>query len=321
MTDHDALLHKCAYGKEAMVDILMLTYNHEEFIENAIESVLMQQTSYPYRLMIGEDCSIDHTRKIVMDYYRRYPDKIELFIWKKNVGVSKNIFELLQNSHAKYVAYLEGDDYWTDPMKLQKQISFLEEQKGFIGTAHNVRCVDAKGSFLHRDFHLYPVREEHVYGKERAEKFELASQTASLLHRNIWREYKKEDLEQIFLHCPGNGDSKINLLLGLRGDIYCFKDIMAAHRRVFSGDSWTAKSYEKNMLLFRYTFICEMQTYIKEVLGIDFDIHVMLRNIYEECLIKIFCQCNTENLNVFRKIWMKEVMRKNEIAVSGRSRI
>lgn len=109
------------------VSVAMLTYNHQNYIAEAIESVLMQQTSFKVKLIIAEDFSLDTTRQIVLDYQKKYPDKIKLILQNENVGASKNNISLFENLEGKYIAALEGDDYWTDQLKLQKQVGFLEE--------------------------------------------------------------------------------------------------------------------------------------------------------------------------------------------------
>jgi glycosyltransferase involved in cell wall biosynthesis len=104
----------------------MLAYNHERFIAQAVESVLMQNTSWDYELVIAEDCSTDRTRDIVMGFKKQYPDKITLLLQDQNVGPSRNNFDLLSNLKGRYVAALEGDDYWTLSEKLDMQVSLLE---------------------------------------------------------------------------------------------------------------------------------------------------------------------------------------------------
>jgi glycosyltransferase involved in cell wall biosynthesis len=108
------------------VTVVMTTYNHEAFIEQAIDSVLMQQTDFPCQLVIGEDCSTDRTRQIVCGYARRYPEKVRPVLRETNLGGAANLARLLESCTTRYVALLEGDDYWTSPHKLQKQVEFME---------------------------------------------------------------------------------------------------------------------------------------------------------------------------------------------------
>lgn len=119
-----------------MVSVAMLTYNHERYIEEAIESVLMQKTNFPIQLVIAEDCSTDNTRSIIMRYQKQFPSKIKLLLQNENIGAAHNNVNLLSNLSGKYVAALEGDDYWIDPLKLQKQVDFLEENKEYIAVGH-----------------------------------------------------------------------------------------------------------------------------------------------------------------------------------------
>ena len=115
-----------------MVSVAMVTYNHQDFIGEAIESVLMQETTFNVELVIAEDYSTDKTREIVLDYQSRFPDQIKVILQNRNIGAQKNNIALLSNLKGKYVAALEGDDYWADPLKLQKQVDFLEENEEYV---------------------------------------------------------------------------------------------------------------------------------------------------------------------------------------------
>jgi len=109
-----------------LLSVCMTTYNHENYIAEAIQSVLMQKTGFGLELVIGEDCSTDRTREICKKYESDYPGIVRLILNKKNLGLKHNFFNVGANCKGKYIAYLEGDDYWTDPYKLQKQVDFLE---------------------------------------------------------------------------------------------------------------------------------------------------------------------------------------------------
>src|SRR5688500_13476797 len=108
------------------VSVWITTYNHEKFIAEAIESVLRQQPSLSYEIVIGEDCSTDRTREIVLSYKEKYPDKIILYLPKQNTGMVQMTKKSYSFCTGRYVAWLDGDDYWVDPFKLQKQVDFLE---------------------------------------------------------------------------------------------------------------------------------------------------------------------------------------------------
>ncbi|SFN33009.1 glycosyltransferase [Salegentibacter flavus] len=117
--------------KEITVSIFMLTYNQENFIAQAIEGVLMQKTSFVYQLVIGEDCSTDKTREICKEYATKFPEKIKLLLNEKNIGLGANYVKTYAECTGKYLAICDGDDYWIDPLKLQKQVDFLEKNPDY----------------------------------------------------------------------------------------------------------------------------------------------------------------------------------------------
>lgn len=115
-----------------LVCILMITYNHEKYIAQAIEGIITQKANFKYKLIIGEDCSTDKTRVICKKYQNLYPDKICLKLPEKNLGMNTNFVSNVQLCDSKYIAICEGDDYWTDPYKLQKQVDFLETNEDYV---------------------------------------------------------------------------------------------------------------------------------------------------------------------------------------------
>jgi glycosyltransferase involved in cell wall biosynthesis len=120
------------------VSVLLTTYNHEKWVAQAIESVLMQQTNFDYEIVIMEDASTDGTRDIAVDYQRRYPEKIRLILSEKNKCDNTNFMTAWRTSRSEYVAVLDGDDYWVSDHKLQKQADYLDTHPGFAVCFHNV---------------------------------------------------------------------------------------------------------------------------------------------------------------------------------------
>lgn len=123
------------------IDVVMVTYNQEKYIAQAIESVLMQKTNFSFRLLIGEDCSTDNTGMICQEYKKKFPEQIKLILHDKNQGLLKNYKSVFDVSTAKYLAILEGDDYWINDLKLQMQFDILERnnQIGLVHTNFNIR--------------------------------------------------------------------------------------------------------------------------------------------------------------------------------------
>lgn len=126
----------------------MITYNHEKYIVQSIDSVLMQRTNFDYEIVIGEDCSTDKTREIVLEYKAKYTGRIKLLLQEKNVGMMQNFIDTLRACNGKYIALLEGDDYWTDPLKLQKQMDFLEANPEYGMISSDVNLIDENGQAI-----------------------------------------------------------------------------------------------------------------------------------------------------------------------------
>ncbi|REE83097.1 glycosyl transferase family 2 [Lutibacter oceani] len=123
-----------------LVSVCVQTYQHVKYIERCLKGILMQKTSFPFEILLGEDASTDGTRKICLEYAKKYPDKIKLFLHHRENNIKINGkpsgrfnfgFNLF-NSKGKYIALCEGDDYWTDPLKLQKQVGFLESNNNIV---------------------------------------------------------------------------------------------------------------------------------------------------------------------------------------------
>ncbi len=122
-------------NSDILVSVKMITYNHEAFIAKAIEGVINQKTSFNYNLVIGEDCSTDNTREIVLQYAKKYPQKIKVITSESNVGITINSQRTHEACEGKYMAYCEGDDWWIDNEKLEKQVKFLENNPDY-GMVH-----------------------------------------------------------------------------------------------------------------------------------------------------------------------------------------
>jgi glycosyltransferase involved in cell wall biosynthesis len=232
------------------VSVMMITYNHERYIAKAIESVLMQQTDFDYELIIGEDCSTDGTRTIVRTYGKRYPERIRLLLPEYNLGAQSNLAATLNACRGEYIASLEGDDYWINPNKLQKQVDFLEKNNSFSLCGHWVDNVDANGNLWEKQIFTGQYCPE-VFGVVNALEG-TPIHTSSLM-------YRTSALQQILLE-EGDllkkyfWDDPLLLLLLTKGDGYCLQEFMGAYR-IYPGGTWSSQAIlEKNskMLLFYY---------------------------------------------------------------------
>lgn len=123
------------------VSVAMITYNHAPYVAQAIDSVLCQETGFAVELLVGEDCSTDGTRAIVEAYARKFPGRVRPMLHEHNVGMQANAMAVLNACTGEYIAFLEGDDYWDSPHKLQKQVDLLDAHKDAAFCFHNTRIV------------------------------------------------------------------------------------------------------------------------------------------------------------------------------------
>lgn len=195
---------------EPMVSVSMLTYNHQDFIAEAIESVMKQETSFDVVLVIAEDCSSDNTREIILDYQKRFPKRIKLILQNNNVGAAKNSSSIVENLNGKYIAFCEGDDYWIEPLKLQKQIDFLEKKQNYSAVSHH-RYINQNGTLT----------------KEESGKNVF---TQCLVFRNDLSKSDYDLIASVF-----NSDSFLELILEIRGNIGYLNFYGAAYRFNFLG--------------------------------------------------------------------------------------
>jgi len=114
------------------VSVFVMVYNHEKYLKKCLDGILMQKCTFNFTVVVGEDYSTDSSRTILLEYNKKYPGKFRLLLHKQNIGAFKNQNSVLNACNGKYIAMCEGDDYWTDPIKLQEQVNFLEKNKDYI---------------------------------------------------------------------------------------------------------------------------------------------------------------------------------------------
>ena len=131
VSDEIKMVYDLSQYLKPKVSVFMMVYNHELYIRQAIESILSQKTNFDFNLVIGEDCSTDNTRSVVLNLFDKYPGKFKLLLHNNNIGAFANQVAVLSACKGKYVALCEGDDYWIDPNKLQKQVDFLETNPAY----------------------------------------------------------------------------------------------------------------------------------------------------------------------------------------------
>ena len=128
------------------VSVVTLAYNQERYIRQALDSILAQECDFTYECIIGDDCSTDATPEILREYAERFPDRINPVLRTTNLGARHNLADLLARCRGQYVAILDGDDYWTSPHKLQRQVEFMDAHPDCALSFHDVRAIDRDGN-------------------------------------------------------------------------------------------------------------------------------------------------------------------------------
>lgn len=203
-----------------LVSIRTSAYNHGPYIKQCIEGVLMQRTNFPFEYIIGEDFSNDETREIVFEYAKKYPNIIRVITADYNVGSRANGRRCIQACRGKYMAICEGDDYWIDPLKLQKQVDFLENHPECSMCFH--RCCELMDG-VNVPLVFEHLREGYYTGKDILETWTVP--TASVVYHN-YGSYLQQQCKGII-----HGDIFLFLLLAERGKLYCLPDKMSVYRR------------------------------------------------------------------------------------------
>lgn len=215
------------------LSVLFITYNHEPYLAQSLDAVLSQKTDFDFEVVVGEDCSTDNTRAILTEYQKRYPDKIRLLFREKNFGrPTQNVYETGMECKGDYIAFLEGDDYWTDDTKLQKQVDFLEHNPGYMGCTHTCEVVGKHGEPVSdvEALTLYEWDGDYTFEDYKSQP-KWPGQTATVVCRNFFKE-AKYDYTILYKAHDFLDDGVILLFLLTQGKIFRMKETMSAWRFV-----------------------------------------------------------------------------------------
>lgn len=235
---------------DPLVSVLMITYNHENYIEKAIESVMMQNTDFAFKLFVGVDFSTDRTQYVCSLLKEKYFNRIELFLNKQNIGMRLNalqMFDVCYNSNSKYIAIIEGDDYWTDEFKLQKQIDIMESDKSIIMSVHN--AIEINQSIERRI--ITSCKGGYINANDLIEK-KIRIPTLSIIYRSTLLLDEK-----LFLKLK-SGDRYLEVAAASAGKIFYIDEVMGVKRTLNTGKlgQWKKdplkailEKYKSNVLL------------------------------------------------------------------------
>lgn len=282
---------------EVMVSICCTVYNHERYIRQCLEGFVAQESEYTYEILVHDDASTDRSAEIIREYEEKYPEVMRPIYqvenqYSQNVPIYTSI--LFPKARGKYLAFCEGDDYWCDPHKLQKQISFLESHPEYSASVHNVLTVDIDDNPMFRNSF---GTENHDIVVDGAMKF---PQTSSYVMRNPMLDQSEEG-KKVFSAMIGS-DKSFMLYMLKTGKIRFFSDFMSHYRLVTSGgDSHSARKRRINMTESRtnveHALYRQIQSY-----GMDLDISMhVFQNSCAYSFVFWARHRNRENFRLFLK--------------------
>ncbi len=256
--------------RKALVSVIVMTYNHEKTVIRALESILCQKTTFPFEILIGDDCSTDGTRAILLEYEKHYPDIIRLFFHPQNLGTTKNSWVLMTHASGKYLAACEGDDYWCCEEKLAIQVDFLENNPRYIGCAHDVRLVDDSGQALPCQY-LPWISSRRDYSLRDFRGIFLPGHSSTLLRRNLFLD-PAYDYSILWKANRWIGDRTSNLFYSAQGDFYRMKRVMSCYRQD-SGhrkSTLTSRIYSsRSAIRLEYEYTCRLEEYAYSTLHVE----------------------------------------------------
>ncbi len=230
-----------------LVSICTVAFNHQNYIEKMIQTILEQKTNFDYELLIHDDASSDATADIIKKYAIKYPNIIKPIFQKENQfsqGIRPNIEHNIPRAEGKYLAFCDGDDYWCDPFKLQKQIDFLEANLEFSGCAHNTRILkETLANQLEEEF-VINNPQKNVYTIDDFTKGEVYFHTSAFLFRlndENQKNYILNLLKQI------RGDWFRSILFASFGPIKYLDEVMSVYR-IHDKGIWSELSAQEQVM-------------------------------------------------------------------------
>ncbi len=260
------------------LSVMLLTYNHEPYIAQTLESIMAQRVNFEYEIVVGEDCSTDRTRAILLDFCRRYPSRIVALLPEKNLGMMRNLEQTLSACQGEYVALVEGDDYWTCDDKLQKQVDFLDSHSEYAICCHRAQILNEMGEdhVLEKSgaakAGIFPSRQAGRYTIEDllAENFIM---TSTAMYRNGSVGALPNWFQELKL-----GDWPLYTLAARSGPIHLMDEVMATYR-VHSGGVWSSQ-----------TSISRLRASTQMLRGLDKHLGFTYHAIIRETIAR-FCLC------------------------------
>ena len=314
-------------NSQPKVIVRCLVYNHEPYLRDCLEGFVMQKTNFPFKAVVHDDCSTDNSAAIIREYAERYPDIIEPIYeeenqYSKKDGSLRRILDLATLKQNPYVAYCEGDDYWIDPYKLQKQVDFMDSHPECSMTCSNAKVLRRDGwmsleekkkqDWFHHDESRYITADDFL--------FNSGYTCTLLLQTEILRKYSEEGIKCVW------ADFALKTFAAIHGTVYCFAEETAVYRALALG-AFTSRASsfskgrkieiemslintmeylnEKSNHLYEDSFNKRIYNHASNAIVIDATLAPALCKKYGHIFLK-YCQKDKKNPSVIR-YWLHRI--------------
>lgn len=294
--------------RNVKVSVAVITYNMERYLPCLLESILKQKVNFEYEIVINDDCSPDHSREIIQEYADENPGIIKTVYLDHNVGGSRNMFHVMQNCRGKYIAILEGDDYWEDENKLQYEFDFLESHPEYIGMTCNSWCEHSEKVTMETLMRNRTEAKVFTYNDFMARHFHdrLPSSTDTWMFRNIFKDKPYDDYSVFYEAHNMVWDQSLALILLGKGNIYADPRVVSHHRSVTKKDGTNYQSLitQKNVLYGDSQMYQRMEQYMEQTLKRECKAFYLVRgDVWVDAVFRALLSHNNEDRIVARKIW------------------
>jgi len=290
------------------VSVAVITYNMEGYLRQLLDSILKQKTSFKYEIVVDDDCSPDNSRQILLEYKNMYPDIFNLSLRDKNVGGSKNMYGVLKQCRGKYIAILEGDDWWEAEDKLQYQYDFMETHPEYIGMYCNSWCELSRTESIQKVrrnitepmvFTLKDFMSFHFFDR-------LPNSTDTAFFKNIFKDAEEREIDVFYKAHNMVWDQSLALILYGKGNVYVDPRIVSHHRTIVEkgGTNYQSKYAAEDHKVSDAYMYAQHEEYMENVLKVDCkDFYKVRGMIFAEAYWIAKKSGKTEDKQKYIEIW------------------
>lgn len=255
------------------ISVLVITYNQEQYIRDALDSIFLQDHDLDIEILVGNDASTDQTTEVLNEVLQKSDQELIIINRSRNLGPSGNLFDLIQRCKGKYIAFLEGDDYWTDPKKLQKQYTLLNQNNELIACTHRYAVVDRSKTVIEAEYSGAGRPTPGLYKLKDFEEYRYFGHLGTLMAENIFHSNSQEfsiiKEADWFI-----ADISLCLVLVLSGKIFIMEDNMLATRMIVekNGSNYKSLFKKNNQIKNRNIYLEKLVKYAKDYRGVELNL-------------------------------------------------